>query len=123
MNAVFELSWRAYPASVLLGVGGGLVVLGLRRMWQPFRGPIDAMAWMTGFRLGVVGLALVGIGLAWLWQQVWLLAIALGVGGEELLESSSYVAVLKRRATNDERRAKRADRRTSTQPSVLSPQA
>ena len=97
MNDLFELSWRAYPASVLLAVGGVLLVLGLRRMWQPFRGPIDAMAWMTGFRLGVVGLALVGIGLAWLWQQVWLLAIALGVGGEELLESSAYVAALKRR--------------------------
>ena len=97
MNGVFELSWRAYPAGVLLVLGGVLVVLGLRRMWQPFRGPIDAMAWMTGFRLGVVGLALVGVGLAWLWQQVWLLAIALGVGGEELLESSAYVAALKRR--------------------------
>ncbi len=97
MNGVFELSWRAYPAGVLLVVGGVLVVLGLRRMWQPFRGPIDAMAWMTGFRLGVVGLALVGIALAWLWQQVWLLAIALGVGGEELLESSAYVAALRRR--------------------------
>src|SRR5215211_6714824 len=105
MNALFELSWRVYPASVLLAVGGLLVVAGLRRMWQPFHGPIDTLAWMTGFRLGVVGLALVGIGLAWLWQQVWILAIALGVGGEELLESSSYVAVMKRRATSDERRA------------------
>ncbi len=105
MNAVFDLSWRAYPAGVLLVVGGMLVVLGLRRMWQPFRGPIDTLAWMTGFRLGVVGLALVGIGLAWFWQQVWILAIALGVGGEELLESSSYVAVMKRRAASDERRA------------------
>ena len=104
MSGMFDLSWRTYPATALLVLGGVLVVLGLRRMWQPFRGPIDALAWMTGFRLAVVGLAVVVFGLGWLWQQVWLLAIALGVGGEELFESSTYVAVLKRRATSEERR-------------------
>ena len=103
MNSLFDLSWRAYPAAVLVAIGAVMVIAGLRRMWQPMRGPIDQLAWMTGFRLGVVGLAVVGVGLAWLWQQVWLLAVALGVGGEELLESSTYVAVLKRRAMSAER--------------------
>lgn len=96
MDALMTLSWRAYPAAALLVLGIGLAVGGLRGMAQPLRGPIALPAWIGGFRLAVLGLALSGVGAAWLWQLPWLLAVALGVGGEEILESSAYLAALER---------------------------
>ena len=95
MDALFDLSWRGYPAALLMLLGAGLAVRGLRTIVHSLRGPIALLTGIQGFRIAVIGLALAGIGVAWLWHLPWLLAIAVGVDAEETLESSTYIAVLK----------------------------
>jgi hypothetical protein len=97
MAELLTLSWRAYPAASLVGLGLAAAI------WSAYRGvrqarrvrdPQRALALMRGFRLSVVGLAVAALGLAWWWQIGWLLGLALVIGGEELLESSVVIAAL-----------------------------
>jgi hypothetical protein len=50
---------------------------------------------MEGFRATIIGLALVGLGTAWIWHLPWLLAISLAVGGGETLETSLILFALR----------------------------
>jgi hypothetical protein len=93
-----DASWRAYPAIVLAAVGGWLAARGL---WfgaagRPglLRQGRDAFAWIRAFQFAVAGLALIGIAAAWIWRQPWLLVVALGVLGEEMLETSRILTAL-----------------------------
>ena len=100
MDALVELTWRGYPATALMLLGAVVAaraVLLCRAAWRrPLSGPMQPLAWMEGFRLFVIGLALAGIGAAWLWQLGWLLALSLAIGGEETLESSIAITALRR---------------------------
>lgn len=58
-------------------------------------GPERALAYLYVFRRVVVGLAIVGAGLAWAEQVPWLLAACVCIGVGELLESSYYIGVLR----------------------------
>ncbi len=98
---VIEAPWRAYPAAALALLGLALVGRGL---WfgsggSPglLRQGRDAYAWIRGFQWAVGGLALVAAAAAWMWGQPWLLVLALGILGEELLETSRILTALKRR--------------------------
>ncbi len=54
---------------------------------------------MHGFRLAVIGFAVLAIGAAWAWQIDWLLLLlALVIGGEETPESSIHIFALTRGA-------------------------
>jgi hypothetical protein len=96
MDAFFDFPWRHGPALGLIVVGILVTVRGVGSMPNPLGPTVDLMAWLRGFRRTVVGLALAVVGLAWLCQLPWLLAIALGVGLQELRESSSYITTLRR---------------------------
>jgi hypothetical protein len=90
LDALVDLPWRAIP-SLLIAAGGLLLVLRGVRMawgWSRYRDPARNLAFIRGFRLAVVGLALAGIAAAWTWHLGWLLALALIIGIGELLESS-----------------------------------
>ncbi len=50
---------------------------------------------VSGFRLAITGIAVAGVAGAWVRQQVWLLALSLAIGGEELLETSFVLYVLR----------------------------
>jgi hypothetical protein len=99
MDALLELSWRAYPAAVIMAAGttmGAAGARGLVRSWRmPFADRDKQIVWVSGFRLGIVGLALASAGAAWMSQQLWVLLIALAVGGEELLETSVILMALR----------------------------
>jgi hypothetical protein len=101
MDDLIHLSWRAYPASILIGIGLAFVGVGIRRMVGGIRGtrraPLKAIVWMAGFRTSVLGLALAGIAAAWLWHVPLLLALALVIGAEETFESSAYIWTLERK--------------------------
>ena len=58
-------------------------------------GPERALAYLYVFRRVVVGLALVGAGVAWVEQAPSLLAACVCIGVGELLESSYYIGVLR----------------------------
>jgi hypothetical protein len=100
MDALVDLEWRAYPASVIIAGGLLLVAYGAEQLVLSWRRSIwDAqrpIVWVTGFRAAVVGLAVVGVGAAWISQQLWVLLIALAIGGEELLETSVILFALRR---------------------------
>ena len=99
VNTIIDAPWRAYPAVAL--AAAGLVLLS-KGLWFGFRGSDglfherEALGWMRGFRLAVVGLCIVCIAVAWVWHVLWLFAVALGILGEELLETSVIIEVLKR---------------------------
>jgi hypothetical protein len=100
MDAIITSSWRVVPAALLVLAGATMFLTCLRRyvagLRRGLREPGSNLSTMQAFRLGVIGLAVAGIGLAWLWQQPWLLALALAVGGEEVLESSICIYALRR---------------------------
>lgn len=50
---------------------------------------------VRGFRIGVIGLALAGIGIWMLTGQTWILVVSLAVGGEELLETSFIISAIR----------------------------
>ncbi len=95
MHALFELSWRIYPASLLMLAGVLVAWRGLRQEVRAHRLPprdiAKALTMVRGFRVAVVGLALVALGAAWAWQIAWLAVLSLIVGGEETLETSLVV--------------------------------
>jgi hypothetical protein len=100
MEQHIELPWRIYPATGVALLGLALFVrgleLGLDGIRRPFRDPQKNLTWMLGFRLGVVGLCLVAAAAAWGFEQLWLLLLALAIGGEETLESSICIFALRR---------------------------
>jgi hypothetical protein len=100
MDAVVDLSWRAYPAAALMALGLLLTVRAVRTCHAAWRRPLSQsmrpLGWMQGFRLTMIGLALIGVGAAWWWQIGWLLALSLAIGGEETLESSIVISALSR---------------------------
>ena len=99
MDALVELSWRAYPAAVVAALGLALAVQGGRRFVLGLRPPYgDAgktLRGVQGFRRGMIGLAVAGLAGAWAWQADWLLVLSLVIGGEELLESTLHVQALR----------------------------
>jgi hypothetical protein len=99
LTTIIDAPWRGYPAAALALYG--LVLLG-QGLWFGFRGSggllreRDALGWMRGFRLAVVGLCMFGIAVAWVWQLFWLFVVSVGIVGEELLETTVIIEVLKR---------------------------
>ena len=110
-----EAEWRGWGAAAL-ALGG--LVLAARGLWfgtgrHPglLRQGRDAYAWIRGFQVAVAGLMLVVAAAAWAWRQPWLLAVALGILGEELFETSRILTALNReprRAVARRRRSARA---------------
>ncbi len=75
-------------------VGHGVATF-IRGFHMPVRDRSKPIVCVSGGRTAIFGLALGGIAGAWIWQQVWLLALSLAIGGEELLESSVILYVLR----------------------------
>jgi hypothetical protein len=87
-----ELARHEYPAAALMVVGSIVAVMGMRRAGRGIAKPIGesskVVTFYRGFRQAVVGLAVVGVGAAWMWHAPWLLALSLVIGLGELLEST-----------------------------------
>jgi hypothetical protein len=86
---------RIYPALLLILGGLALAMWAVTLPWRASR-ERRLLAGMRGFQLAVLGLALIGVGAAWWTQQLWLLVLALGIAGEESLETSRIITALKR---------------------------
>ena len=109
--SVIDASSRTYPATFLALYGLVLLAKGL---WFGFAGSKgllkerDALGWMRGFRLAVVGGCLFGIAAAWEWHVLWLFVVSVGILGEELLETSVIIEALKRAPAPRSSRVRRA---------------
>jgi len=100
MDAFVEWSWRVYPSAAIMAAGFALFLSGALGLARALRISIWDMnrpiVWIVGFRAAIIGLAVVALGAAWLSQQLWVLLLALAVGGEELLETSVILFALRR---------------------------
>jgi hypothetical protein len=91
--------WPAYLLAALALLGIGLVALAALRQVRahnPWSQTSRLLTWLRGFRLAIVGLALVGIALALLSGQTWLLVLSLGIAGEEIFETTWMISTLER---------------------------
>src|SRR5690554_5211693 len=97
MTDLIHLTWRAYPALLLILAGAVLAwrsaAYAVRRA-RVLRDPQRALAIMRGFRRAMLGLALTAVGIAWWGQIGWLFVLALVIAGEELLESTVVITAL-----------------------------
>lgn len=86
--------------ALLVVCGLFLATRGLRREWRgitmPLRDPAKVLTFFQGFRMSVIGLALIGIALGWAFGQTWLLLIAIAIGIEETIESTIDIFALTR---------------------------
>ena len=92
METLIELPWRVYPISALIAVGIGLALWGLLMVVNGLQGALRGdsgklLPWIQGFRFSIIGLALVGLGVAWGWHLTWLLVLTLAIGGEATARS------------------------------------
>ena len=85
---------------LLIAMGAPVAAYGLRVEWRgilmPIRHPDKVLTFFRGFRLSIIGLALVGIGVALMTDQLWLLLLSIAIGIEETIESSIDVFALTR---------------------------
>ena len=100
MDAIIELAWRVYPASVVMAAGMLLAAHGLRTevaAWREHNAfdPMRALLFVQGFRLTVIGITLTGVGAAWLWQIEWLFWLSVIVMGEETFETTLIIGGLR----------------------------
>jgi hypothetical protein len=97
---IVDAPWRSYAATALVLVGLTMVARGLwfgSNGWPGLlRQGRDTYAWIRSFQIAVGGLVLIAIAAAWAWRQPWLLVLALGVLGEEMLETSRILTALNR---------------------------
>ena len=109
MDNLIDLAWRLYPATALMAIGATVLWLGLRMAWRglarPMGDPTKMQTFVRGFRVAVIGVTLAGLGAAWSWHLTWLFVLSLVFGIGEILESSTHLAILRRRP---QYRAKRA---------------
>ena len=94
-----DLSWRPFPSAALIIIGlatawagSSLAGRGLR---QRAGGGSNMQDFVRGFRIAVIGLVLAGLGASWWWHVTWLFVLSLVFGGEEILESTVHLAILR----------------------------
>lgn len=92
MHDLFDVSWRIYPASLLIAAGALILLRGLRRerRWSelPARDATRPLRLVEALRLLLAGTALVALGAGWAWQIGWLAILALIFGAEEAFETT-----------------------------------
>jgi hypothetical protein len=102
MDAFFELTWRFYPAGLISLLGALIFTRGILRERVAFRTPSTDMAKPLGIavalRLLLLGGSLITLGLAWIFEVVWLFWFALIFAGEETWETSIVVSGLRQDA-------------------------
>jgi hypothetical protein len=100
MDGLIDLSWRIYPASLLMLSGAAIAMRGVRTEVQghlmPVREPDKVLTIFRGFRMIMIGVAFAGIGAAWAWHIGWLAILAIVIGAEETFESTLVVFGLTR---------------------------
>ena len=99
MESLIDLSWREFPSALLIVVGVVTAWLGSKHglggLGGPARDGSHMQTFVVGFRTAVVGLVLAGLGASWWWHQTWLFVLSLVFGGEEILESTTHLAILR----------------------------
>jgi hypothetical protein len=98
VDPLIEHPLRWLPALALAALGATLAARGVRLGWRwaHHHDPAHNLRYVRGFRLVVIGLALVATGAAWQWHIGWLLVLALAIAFEELIETSIHAYAISR---------------------------
>jgi hypothetical protein len=99
MEAFWELSWRIYPAAVLMLIGLAIAARGdlllVRGGRMPVGTPRKNLTWIRGFRLALFGGSMAAFGAGWLWDIPALAVAGLAIGFEETIETSIVAYALR----------------------------
>ena len=96
MNALIYLEWRVFPVGVMAVAGLAILFLGIWLLTTRLRKtPSDMIGFVTGFRVAVIGVTLVGLAVSWNWHITWLFVLSVVFGAEEILESTTHLAILR----------------------------
>jgi hypothetical protein len=90
-----ETPWRYAPGAAVGLLGLIILANGLIGEHGVFRRGIGMLARIEGWRLSVLGLAITGLGVAWIWDSKLFLFLSLGIGFTEIREASSVISALK----------------------------
>ncbi|ETX06091.1 hypothetical protein [Candidatus Entotheonella palauensis] len=100
METLVNLSWRLYLALPLMALGAALALRSERRGHPAFlcmvRGdPSQLIPLMQCFRAMVIGLAMIGVGAAWIWHLTWLFIVSLTIAVGESMETALVIYALR----------------------------
>ena len=100
METLAVLSWRWALVCLLMVAGAGIAVWGARRGRKGLLGAVRGdsahlVPLMEGFRALIIGLALIGVGLAWIWHLPWLLIVSLTTAAGETFETTLILFALR----------------------------
>ena len=96
MGMLIDLEWRMYPAAVLAMAGSATLLLAIRFLTARLKKKhADMIGFVSGFRIAVIGLTLVGLAVSWNWHITWLFVLSVIFGAEEILESTTHLAILR----------------------------
>jgi hypothetical protein len=84
--------WPSYP---LMLAGLLYACRAIAAMARAFRRSADDWGYITNFRRMIFGFMIFGLGLSWLTWHIAVLAITLGIAGEELLETGGMIRTLR----------------------------
>ena len=100
MEFLTELSWKMYPSWFIIAIGLAILIKGTSMAYRSFNSPMSDPTKMhrfvIGFRIAVIGITMAGVGVAWNWNILWLFVLSLAFGGEEVLESTVHLYLLRR---------------------------
>lgn len=99
MQITMATSVRTGLIAVLALLGVGLAVRAILEQVGAADAPSRSarlLVGLRGFRLTVIGLALLGVAGGWFWGATWLVVLSLGIAGEETFESSVMIWGLER---------------------------
>jgi hypothetical protein len=90
----------ALMSGALILVGAVLTRVGIMREWRAIRmsaaDPAKSLALMQSFRIAVIALSIAALGIGLLADQLWLIILALIIGGEEAFESTMAIGAMTR---------------------------
>lgn len=96
LTSLFDARWRTAPGAIVGLVGLAILWHGLLGGHGLLRRGFDLLARLDGWRQSVFGLAVIGLGAAWIWESRLLLFLAVGIGFTEIREASAVISALKR---------------------------
>jgi hypothetical protein len=95
VEAIIESPWRIYPVAALAAFGVYLLWRGLRGEWRAYKMPArfdgKGVAMLRGMRLTIIGVCVIALAAAWMFQILWLAVLAAIIVGEETWETSTMI--------------------------------